>query len=156
MGIKKKQEAPIVKTWIWLKGAKSKAMEQMRSEYWERRTKELCGKWLEVQETGSEGYHLPDGETMVFPQEVAHVAQSVECPKDPPAKVVKIDRSKRPKPKPKPKFTWTPKSFMPHPRPTKSNLEQAIRDAVNQINELGAENAKLKNQIASLKKKGTK
>lgn len=150
MGTKKKQEAPTMKTWIWLKGAKSKALEQMHREFGEKRTKGLCGRWLEVQETDSDGdHHLPDGETVVFPREVAHVVESVECPKDPPAKVTKAKTSA--KPHPKAKATWTPKFFVLNPRSTKSHLEQVIRNAVDEINELGAENAKLKNQIAKLK-----
>lgn len=39
---------------------------------------------------------------------------------------------------------------------TKDNLEKALTLAECAINQLGTENAKLKNQIASLKKKGTK
>lgn len=61
--------------------------------------------------------------------------------------------------KPKAKTTkhaWAPKSFVPNSKATKAQLEDFLRGAMDQINELGTENARLKNQIASLKKKGTK
>lgn len=38
----------------------------------------------------------------------------------------------------------------------KTTLRALILESVDEINQLGTENAKLKNQIASLKKKGTK
>lgn len=66
-----------------------------------------------------------------------------------------IDRTKAPKAKAA-KHVWTPKSFMPHPKSTKAHLEQLLSATVSQLNDLGTENAKLKNQIASLKKKGPK
>lgn len=74
-----------------------------------------------------------------------------------PVHLSKIDRTKAPKAKAA-KHVWTPKTVFEKfpPRTTRSDVEQMLRDAVNEINDLGTENAKLKNQIASLKKKVSK
>jgi hypothetical protein len=152
---KKKQETkPTMKTWIWLKGPKSKAMAEMRDEFGIDKVNGLCGQWLEVERTDGDGdHHLPDGETMVFPKEVAHIRESIECPKDPPAKVV---RTKVHKVKDTKKHVWTTRTLEIKDSVHKTTLRALILESVDEINQLGTENAKLKNQIAGLKKKGTK
>ncbi len=67
-------------------------------------------------------------------------------------------RRKAPKPKaPKP-HTWEPRTMEIGPKVTKQVLVDLVQESVNEINQLGTENAKLKNQIAALrrKQKGTK
>lgn len=55
-----------------------------------------------------------------------------------------------------PKHVWQTKFLHIHPKSTRAKLSELLLDSVNQINVLGTENAKLKNQIALLKKKGSK
>lgn len=68
-----------------------------------------------------------------------------------------IDRTKMPKAKAAKKHVWTQ---VPFPeitiRTTKRQILDHLELATLKLNDLGTENAKLKNQIASLKKKGAK
>ena len=156
MATKKLDNKPTMKTWIWLKGPKSKALEDLRDVKGMERTIALCGRWLQSTGIDSDGdFRMAEGidPGVFYKREVAHVQESVECPKDPPAKVV---HTKKPKAKSVKKHVWEPKYLSINPKSTRANLHGLLRDVVHQINDLGTENAKLKNQIASLKKKGTK
>lgn len=155
MGTKKKQETPAVKTWIWLKSAKSKALKELCDTFGAKEVRKICGRWLECSGPDSDGdFRManPDPTSYILPREVAHVVESVECPKDPPTKAAKIDRVKHPKASSKVKATWTP---IPHPeigiRTTKRQILRSLQEILDRANQLGAENAKLKNQIAKLK-----
>lgn len=54
------------------------------------------------------------------------------------------------------KHVWATRTLEITDRVPKTTLRALILEGLGEINELGTENAKLKNQIASLKKKGTK
>ena len=150
MGTKKKQTEPAMKTWIRLKDPKSKALEGLRDEYGSGRTKELCGRWLQSTDTDSDGdfcladITCPD---LILKSEVARVRESIECPKDPPTAAKKAPKAKKPK-----VHVWEP---IPHPgitaRTTKDSILWSLKNILDAANALGAENAKLKNQIAKLK-----
>lgn len=148
MATKKQEPKPVTKTWIWLKSITSKALQDLKSEYGIDRVKLLCGKWLETERQDADGFHLADKETMVLRGEVAHVRASIVCPADVPATIAKIDRAKH---------VW---AKIPHPeitiRTTKRKILERLGEILDKANELGTENAKLKNQIASLKKKDAK
>lgn len=159
MGTKKIETKPTMKTWIWLKGPKSKAMQDLRDEFGIDRAKELCGRWLETVSVDSDGdFNLNEitEPRLILKKEVAHVRESVECPKDPPVKVAKIDRSKHPKAKGPKRHVWEPRALEIKDSAPKTTLRALIIESVDEINQLGAENAKLKNQIASLKSKAPK
>lgn len=66
-----------------------------------------------------------------------------------------IDRTKAPKAKAA-KHIWEPRTMEIKDSVPKTTLRALILESVDEINQLGTENAKLKNQIVSLKKKGTK
>lgn len=60
------------------------------------------------------------------------------------------------KPKaPKP-HTWSKKFLSVHPKSTKAKLVELLMESVNEINQLGTENAALKNQLAALRRKTKK
>lgn len=154
MGTKKIETKPTMKTWIWLKDIKSKALQDLRKVYSTEDMQKMVDKWLEVCHVGSDGdFSLEPKGKVVFKSEVAHVQQSVECPKDPPAKIARIDRTKAPKAT---KHVWEPRTMEIKDSVPKTTLRALILESVDEINQLGTENAKLKNQIVSLKKKGTK
>ena len=66
-------------------------------------------------------------------------------------KVAKIDRAKHPKASTKVKATWTPRTLEIRGDVPRTVLRALVLESIDEINELGAENAKLKNQIAKLK-----
>lgn len=150
MGTKKKQTAPTMKTWIWLKGAKSKALEELRIEFGTGRTKELCDRWLQSSGIDSDGdFRLAaiEDPCTILKSEVAHVRESIECPKDPPTVAKKAPKAKKPK-----VHVWEP---IPHPgitaRTSKDSILWSLKNILDAANALGTENARLKNQIAKLK-----
>lgn len=53
---------------------------------------------------------------------------------------------------PKP-HTWEPRTLEIGPKVTKEVLKALVLESVDEINQLGTENAKLKNQIAALRRK---
>lgn len=150
MGTKKIETKPTMKTWIWLKGIKSKALQDLKSEYGIDRVKSLCGKWLETEIRDADGFHLADKETVVFHGEVAHARESIVFPADVPVKIARIDRTKAPKAK-STKHVWEPRTLEIKDSVPKTTLRALIMESVDEINQLGAENAKLKNQIYVLK-----
>ena len=154
MGTKKIETKPTMKTWIWLHGPKSKALQDLRDEFGIDRAKELCGRWLETVSVNSDGNFNMHEDTdfgLILKKEVAHVLESVKCPKDPPAKVTKIDRSKHPKAKVPKEHVWEPRTLEIKDSVPKTTLRALILESVDEINQLGTENAKLKNQITKLK-----
>ena len=164
MGTKKIETKPTMKAWIWLKPARSKAMASLCSAFGTGVVESACGKWHFVEAlNGGKVYRVNPGvltkcATFVYPMEVDRVQESVERPKGPPVKVARIDRSKHPKVRAPKKHVWEPKTVFAKfpPRTTRSDVEQMLRDAVDEINQLGTENAKLKNQITLLKQKAAK
>lgn len=56
---------------------------------------------------------------------------------------------------PKP-HTWSKKLLSVHPKSTKAKLVELLMESVNEINQLGTENAALKNQLAALRRKTKK
>ena len=144
--------------WVWLKPYASKALEDMKAEYGEETVRKLCGKWVRVDAPNAGGGFACEelDWDCILRAEIAKAVESDTCPNVQWGPAPKIPRPMVSKTKAA-KHVWTK---IPHPeitiRTTKRKILERLGEILDKANDLGTENAKLKNQIASLKKKGSK
>jgi hypothetical protein len=98
-------------------------------------------------------YTTPQGH--IFWQQL-HAKERRNPVTTPPAKSDKPKATKRPKAKGPKKHVWEPRTLEIRDSVPKTTLRALILESVDEINQLGTENARLKNQITLLKQKAAK